>query len=143
VARKLKGSNVSVNIVSALTGLRYEFTDIKDCTVTFARDVQSEGYLGQDTEQKDDDFKGVDFSLTAHSRQARMLELLDLINQITRGISADTIQIVMSLRFPDGVKRIILPDCKFGNLEVGAGGKAEYVTFPLEGSADDYRILNA
>lgn len=141
--RKLKGSNTSVNVVSALTGLRYEFTDIKDCTVTFERDIQSEGYLGQTTEQKDDDFKGVSFKFTAHSRQARILELIHLINQITRGASVDSIQVVTTLRFPDGVRRVIMTDCKFGNLEIGIGGKAEYVTFPIDGASDDYQILQA
>lgn len=143
MARKLKGQQTSVNVVSAITGVRDEFTDVKDMTVTFERDVQSEGYLGQTTEQKDDDFKGCSFKLTAHSRQAKILDLVDRINQITRGTITDSIQIVTTLRFPDGNRRVILPDCKFGNLEIGIGGKAEYVTFPLEGSSDDYQIIAA
>jgi len=143
MARKLKGQNTSVNVVSATTGLRIEFTDIKDCTITFIRDVQSEGYLGQNTEQKDDDFKGVSFKLTAHSRQARILDLIHSINQITRGLSLDSVQIVTSLRFDDGTRRVILPDCKFGNLEIGIGGKSEYVSFPFEGACDDYQIISA
>lgn len=143
MARKLKGSRTSVNVVSALTGLRFELTDIKDCTVTFERDVQSEGYLGQTTEQKDDDFKGCSFKFTANVRQARVLDLVHLINQITRDESVDTIQVVTTLRFPDGNRRVVLSDCKFGPLEIGIGGKAEYVNFPFEGASDDYQILTA
>jgi len=141
--RKLKGSNTSVNVVSALTGLRVEFTDIKDCTITFDRDVTSEGYLGQNTEQKSSDFKGVSFKFTAHARQKAILNLIHLINQITRGLSVDSVQIVTTLRFPDGIKRVVIPSAEFGNLEVGIGGKAEFVSFPFEGSADDYQILEA
>lgn len=143
MSRKLKGQNTSVVVVSALTGLRDEFTDVKDCTITFERDVTSEGYLGQTTEQKDDNFKGVAFQLTAHSRKAKILDLLHSINQITRGLSPDSVSIATTLRFPDGNRRVILPDCKFGSLEIGISGKADFVTVPLEGACDDYRILSA
>lgn len=142
MARKLKGQNTAVSIVSALTGLRDEFTDIKDCTITFDRDVTSEGYLGQTTEQHDDNFKGVSFKLTAHSRKKKIVALIHLINQVTRGDSVDSITIATTLRFPDGTMRVIIPDCKFGNLEIGNSGKSEFVTFPMEGSADDYLIVN-
>lgn len=143
MARKLKGQHTSVNVVSALTGLRDEFTDVKDCTVTFDRDVQSEAYLGQTTEQKSSDFKGVSFKMTIHSRKAKILDLIHTINQITRGLSVDSIQIVTTLRFPDATRRIVIPAAEFGNLEVNIASKSEFVSFPLEGSADDYQILAA
>lgn len=142
MGRKLRGQNTSLNVVSATDGVRDEFSDIRNMTVTFQRDVISEGYINQTTEQKDADFKGVAFKFEAHSRKKKIVDIVDRINRITRGLSNDAINIVTTLRFPDGPKRVIIPNAEFGDLEIGVGGKAEYVTFPFQGEADDYQIIS-
>jgi hypothetical protein len=140
--KPLKGQNVRLSVIDDTDGLLTAMTRIKNCTVTFSRDVSSEDYIDHNTDEKDSDFKGCDFKFESHSSDEKIIDVIDKINRITRGLTTGTISLSMRMRFSFGVRRLILPECEFGNLEIGVGGKAEKVGFPFEGSCSDYQIVN-
>lgn len=141
MAATLKGQETVVSVVSAIDGLRAEFTNVKDCEVTFAGSLIEEDYLGQTTVDVDDVFEGVGVKFTVHSSNPAILDLIDRINNIKQGLVSDSITVATTLRFSSGTRRIIIPDVKFGALSVNIGGRKEKVNFPFEGKAARYKML--
>ena len=141
---RLKGQETSVSLVSA-DGTEESVADVKSFDVQFDRDILSEGYLGQTTEQKDDIFKGVSGKLEFHVRQAEFLDLIGRMNEKTkRRLPGEQFEIVSTLTFPNGDRRrIIIPDAKFGAIPISAPSRDDYVSVTFDYAADDGRIIAA
>jgi hypothetical protein len=71
------------------------------------------------------------------------MDLIDRINKARRGEIADSIEVVTTLNFADGIRRVALPDVQFGDLEVGIGGRTEMVNFPFNGQCSEMSLLPA
>jgi len=142
---RLKGQECSINVVSTTNGLESAFTDVKSADFQFDRDILSEGYLGQTTEQKDDIFKGVSGNIEFHTQTADVLSLFQRLNEVSkRRLPGESIQIVVTLRFPTGgSRRVVIPKCSFGNIPIGIQSRADFVNFKLEFAADDATIIPA
>jgi hypothetical protein len=141
---RLKGQETSVSFVSS-NGTEESVADVKSFDIQFERDILSEGYLGQTTEQKDDIFKGVSGKLEFHVRQAEFLDLVQRMNEKTkRRLPGEQFEIVSTLTFPNGDKRrIIIPDAKFGAIPISAPSRDDYISVTFDYAADDGRIIAA
>ena len=144
MGERLKGQETSVNIMSTTNGLETSFSDIKNSEFQFDRDILSEGYLGQTTEQKDDIFKGVSGKIVFHSGTADIMGFVQRLNEISKGrLPGESIQVVSTLRFPNGTRRVIFANCAFGNIPINNAGRENYVEFTLEFASDDGRVIAA
>jgi len=141
MADRIKGQEVSLTITSS-RGVESAIQDIQSIEFQYDRDILSEGYLGQTTEQKDDIFKGISGSLEAHMRSAEALDLVTRINNVSkRRLPGESIEIAATMNFPDGRRRVIIPNAKFGNIPFRASGRDEFVSLSMDFAADDGRTV--
>jgi hypothetical protein len=140
---RIKGQEVSVNVISTLNGLETSFGDVGSLETNFDRDILDEGYLGQTTNKKDDIFKGVSGTIEFHSRTADTFGLIQRINEKTAlRLPGESFQIVASYAFElGGTRRLIIPDVKFGAIPISATGRDEYVGFKLDFAADEASFI--
>lgn len=141
---RVKGQEVAVSFVSA-NGTEESVADVKSCDIQFDRDILSEGYLGQTTEQKDDIFKGVSGKVEFHIRKAGSLDLINRMNEKTKKrLPGEQFELVGTFTFPDGEKRrILIPDTKFGSIPLSISSRDDYVSITFDFAADDGEILAA
>jgi hypothetical protein len=142
--QRLKGQETVAVFVSS-DGTEDSIADVKSLDIQFDRDILSEGYLGQTTEQKDDIFKGISGKIEFHVSKASVLDVVQRINQKTkRRLPGELFQIVTTLSFPDGNRRrIIVPDAKFGAIPLSSPSREDFVTLTFDFAADDATILPA
>lgn len=142
---RLKGQEVAVSIISATAGLEPGVSEVKALEVQFDRDILSEGYLGQTTEQKDDIFKGVSGKIDFHTPNADVLSLTQRINEVSRRrLPGESISIVATFNFPiGGRRRIAIQSAAFGNIPISTPSRDDYTTVSYEFASDDARILAA
>lgn len=140
---RLKGQEVTVNMVSTFGGIETSFLDVGSIEAQFDREILSEGYIGQTTQQKDDIFNGVSGTITFHSRTADTLGLVQRINLASQNrLPGESFQIVAKFAFPLGGSRLmVIPDAKFGNIPINTSDRQSFVEFRLEFAADDASIL--
>jgi len=145
VADRLKGQEVNVNVISATQGVETSFSDVGSVEMQFDREILSEGYLGQTTQQKDDIHNGVSGTITFHSRTADTMGLIQRITEASKGrLPGEKFQIVATLRFPlGGSRRVVVPDAKFGNIPINVSDRQSFVEFRLEFAGDDATIIPA
>lgn len=139
---RVKGEDTLITLVSS-TGTETSFGDVKSFDLTFERDILSEGYLGQNTEKKDDIFKGVTGKMVVHFEKADALDLIGRMNAKTqKRLPGEQFEIASTITFPDGSKRrIVLSNVAIGSIPIGAGSRADYVEISLDIAADDGAIL--
>ena len=142
MALRLKGQEVSAAFTSA-QGQETSIADIKSFELQFDRDILSEGYIGQTTEQKDDIFKGVSGKLEFHVREAQVFDLIQRINDVSkRRLPGERFNIVGTFNFPaGGRRRVLVPNPSFGNIPITTSSRDDYVMVTLEFAADDARFL--
>ena len=105
MAPRLKGQEIAVSFISN-SGLESSIADVKSLDIQFDRDILSEGYLGQTTEQKDDIFKGVSGKIDFHVRSAQILAVTQKMNMASKNrLPGERFQIVATLNFPAGGRR--------------------------------------
>lgn len=141
---RLKGQETAVSFVSA-DGTETSVADVKSFDLQYDREILSEGYLGQTTEQKDDILKGVSGKLEFHVKDADVLDLIGRINEKTaRRLPGEVFEIVSTLNFPDGRRRrIIVGDAKFGAIPISTPSRDDFVTITFDYAAEDAVILPA
>lgn len=144
MALRLKGQEVAATFVSS-QGIEESVADVKSLDIQFDRDILSEGYLGQTTEQKDDIFKGVSGKIEFHVRNEGFLDLTSRINERSRRrLPGELFQIVATLTFPNGTsRRIVIPNVFFGATPINTSSRDDYVMVSYDYAAEDARILPA
>lgn len=140
---RAKGEDTTLTLVTA-DGAEESFGDVKSLDITFERDISSEGYLGQKTEQKDHIFKGVTGKGAIHVSSVKALDTVARINRVTQNRQpGESFEIATTIGFDDGKRRIVLPDAKFGTIGVSAGSRADFIEISFDFAANDGRILPA
>lgn len=142
---RLKGQEVSGILASATVGIETSFSNIKSLDVQFDREILSEGYLGQTTEQKDDIYKGVSGTMTLHSGDAGVLSVIQRMNEVTRRrLPGEVFRISAVYVFPiGGARQIVIPEVKIGNIPISSPSRDDFVLYTIEFAADEGRILAA
>lgn len=141
---RIKGQEVTCSVISS-AGLEESVADVSSMDINFDRDILSEGFLGQTTEQKDDIFKGISGKIEFHMQTHEPLDLIQRINDKTkRRLPGERFQIVATLAFPNGVRRrVVIPDCSFGAIPISIGSREDFVTVTFDYAASDGRFLPA
>ncbi len=141
---RVKGQETSLNLIG-VGGVEDSMEDVKSSEIQFDRDILSEGYLGQTTEQKDDIFKGISGKVEFHVSKASFLDLINRIQLVTkRRLPGEQFELVDTYVFPDGQKRrIIVPNVKFGAIPISNASREDFVTVSFDFAADDARIIAA
>lgn len=145
MSERLKGQEVSVVFVSATEGLESAITDVRSLDIQFDLDTMDEGYLGQTSNQRDDIYKGMSGKAELHIQSADILSLIQrIVERSRRRLPGETIQIIATFNFPTGGRRrIMIPDCKFGNIPINIASRSDYASVSFEFTADDGRVLAA
>ena len=138
MGNRLKGQETSIALVSS-AGTEEGFADVKSFDFQWDRETMSEGYLGKKTEDKDAIFKGVSGKIELHVRSAKVLDVVNKMNEVTKGrLPGEQFEIVSTIEFPeDGTRRIVIPAVEFGTIPFTTPGRAEYTTITLEYTASD------
>lgn len=141
---RVKGQETTITITGA-DGTEDSLEDVKSAEFTFERDILSEGYLGQTTQQKDAVFNGVTGKLEVHLSKASVMDFVFRLNEQTRRrLAGEQWEVATSIDFPDGQRRrVIIPDAQFGSIPFNMSGREEFVTLALDFAADDADILAA
>jgi len=144
MALRVKGQEVVATFVSA-DGVEDSIADVKSLDIQFDRDILSEGYIGQTTEQKDDIFKGISGKIEFHVHNADFLDITNRINERSkRRAPGEIFQIAASISFPNGERRrIVIPNVFFGPIPLSTAGREDYVLVTYDFAADDARIIAA
>jgi len=142
MALRIKGQEVTATMVSATVGTESGLAHVKSLDINFDREISDEEYIGQTTNQKDDIYKGVSGSLVFHMDNPDAFALIDRINAVSRRrLPGENFRMVGIYAFPDGQRRkIVVPNCKFGDIPISAGSRSEHVSVTLDFAADDGRI---
>jgi hypothetical protein len=140
---RLKGQETAVTFVTA-DGAEESVADVKSHDLQYDREILSEGYLGQTTEQKDDIFKGISGKLEFHVKSADVLDLIARINNKTRRrLPGEQFQIVDTMSFPDGqVRRVMVPNAVFGAIPLSTPSRDDFVTVSFDYAAEDARTIS-
>jgi hypothetical protein len=142
----MKGQEISVVLTSTTQGPEPGVAGvIKSCEFQDDIEILSEGYLGALTEQKDMIFTGVSGNMEMNLRSADAYSLMDRIKLVAqRRIPGEQFNIVITYRFPTGgARRVVISNVQFGNPNVSAPSRKDYVVFKFDFAADDLQILPA
>lgn len=142
-AKRVKGQETEFRIV--VDGIVQDiFRATSTWSFTDQLEVLDEGYIGETTNRKDSVYNGTDFSLEAHFEDAGEMDLRTaLIARARReGGAVVRVDIGDTLLYPNGTTRTVtLLDCEFGNIEISAGSRSEYVMGSFEGSCSETQVF--
>lgn len=120
-----------------------EFTDITQFEATDKFRLIEQGYLGQLTNQHDEDFNGCSISITMHVHSADAEEFKRRVKARAQRSEPDLqINATTTYFHPNGqTARVFYPDLKFGPMKTAASSRGDYVAFSFEAACDDSRLL--
>lgn len=133
MAERIRGQEVE--LIALVDGVQVvSLTNIKAFEMAYQLEVQSEGYLGQTTDQKDMIYKGVRGNLTAHFDTDRVFNLFNaLVNKARRRTPGVLINLKATLNFSSGARpRIVIPNCAFGEIPISFSERSAYGEIKLE-----------
>lgn len=141
MSRRIRGQEVTILIVRD-AALEAELTDIKNFTAELMTEIISKGYLGEDTEQKDEIYKGTKFSFEMDNHSPDFLTFSAAVIDRAKRRTPDTVfNISAVLAFPDGrVATVLFPDAKFGPQPINVPERGDYVSIKYEGEVSNVSI---
>jgi len=142
----MKGQEVQVVITSTTQGPETAIAGVSK-SVEWQNDVEilSEGYLGGLTEEKDDIFTGCSGNMELAVRTSDVFGMIQRIKLVAqRRLPGEQFNMVLTYTTPVGVvTRILFSNIKFGNPNVSAPSRKDYVVFKFDFAADDNQTLPA
>ncbi len=139
----LRGSEVQLRLNRDKKRLS-TLTACKDMEITFMFDVTREGYQGEKTDRRDENYRGVSVSLTYHPESPELLQLAAFVRDRATRRTAQAnnhVDLTAILEFPGGQRpRITIADLKFGNIPLSSPGRDQFVTVKLSCEADDFDL---
>jgi hypothetical protein len=141
---RVKGSDVTI-VVTGPTGSE-PISAVKSFEATAEIEIVSDGYLGEQTERKDSNFKGFKGSMEVDPSSADyfrfMKSVVDRAKRRTNPIP--NFSVLCTLAFPDGRRpRVQLNEVEFGDVPIKVGGKSEFATSSIDFEASDGLIILA
>lgn len=117
-----------------------ELTDIQSFNAELQTEIKSQGYLGEKTNRKDEIFNGVKFDFEMHAHSPDFFDFQAAIIDRAKRTTPDVIFNISGIfSFPSGdVRKLILPDVKFGPMPINVPERGDYVKMKFEGECDDY-----
>lgn len=141
MAYRAKGQNVIVRIVvggeeqSAL-----EF--VNSASITFNTGIIDEDYLGEKTTRHAATFNGLSGQLECNIGSADYLKFIDAYVQKARDqVSNTAFDLRMTLELDGSSPTITLPDCVFGEMDINASDRKDFVKSSIPFSASTYILV--
>jgi len=131
---RAKGQNLKLTVMNA--GAPVEGILIKSFDMTAQLEVQTEGYLGEDSDRRDDIYNGVTGNLELHFETQDVFTFLVAAVERAKNKTAQ-IQFAISgvVQLPNGTNpKIDIPDVRFGNWAMNFASRTDYgaVSVPFE-----------
>ncbi len=141
---RVKGSDVTVVVTGP--GGSQPISAIKSFEATAEIEITSDGYLGEQTERKDSNFKGFKGTMEIDPSSADFFRfakaVIDRAKRRTNPIPV--FSVTCTLTFPDGQRpRVQINEIEFGDVPIKIGGKNEFVTSSIDFEASDGQIILA
>lgn len=138
-SQRIKGQETVILITQAGV-LQDTLTDIQKFEMEAMFELISKGYLGENTERKDEIYKGCKFDLEMHLHTQDWFLFQNAIKLRAQRIAPDTIfNITTVLSFPNGqTPTILIPDAHFGANPLAVNSRGDYVDVKLAGEASDF-----
>jgi hypothetical protein len=140
---RLKGQETKV-LIKVDGALQTQIDTIQSCEIEFEQTLLEEGYLGEVADRVDSVFNLMRLAITGHCTSAAYLALFDAIvaRSQNRPGGVARIDVVTSMAFANGdFPTVALLDCYFEGLPLNVGGRAEFVSFDLNGKCSQYKLL--
>lgn len=131
--QRIRGQETAVLLVRDSV-LEASLTDIRNFHFEYMLEIQSQGYLGEKTERKDEIFKGVKGSLELHLHNQEFIAFQQaVLDRATRDTPDVVFNLTSVLNFPNGqTPTFVFPDVKWGAMPTDFPDRGEYVTLKLE-----------
>jgi hypothetical protein len=139
---RLKGADVSLSLILNSV-VQATLSDILDSEFTFKTELLQEGYLGSQSDDYDEIFKG------CHGMVSLNLETQDVftfvqavIARAQRQSPGTVINVKTTLNFPNGQKpRVMFPNVFVGPQPFNTGGRSNYTSYKFEFACSTFKIL--
>lgn len=141
---RVKGQETKV-LIKVDGVLQTQIDTIQSCEIEFEQTLLEEGYLGEVADRVDSVFNLMRLAITGHCTSAAYLQLFDAIvaRSQNRAGGVSRIDVVTSFAFANGdFPSIALLDCYFEGLPFNSGGRAEFVSFDLNGKCSQYKLIS-
>lgn len=139
--QRVRGQETEIRVIK--DGVLYDtITKITNFNAEVQLEIQSQGYLGGTSEEKDEIFNGIKFGFEAHLDGPEWFDMeMAILKRASRLTPDVTFTITSTLYFPDGRTRIIvIPDAKFGAIPLNVGSRKDYVSVKIDGEASGREI---
>lgn len=142
--QRIRGEQVQIRVTTNGV-LERTITAIESMTWTVNTAVISKGYLGENTERKDEIYKGQKIELSFDSESADGILLMALIADRAARRSAATnqvINIIFVANYPNGQRpRVTVQDVKFEGPSLGMQNRESYVSQRLVGESGKMPLI--
>lgn len=141
ITQRIRGQETEVRVVK--DGVLYDtITKITKFNVELMLEIKSQGFLGQNTEEKDEIFNGVKFGFEAQLDSGQWFDMENAIIKRAQRLTPDVqFTIVTTLYFSSGQTKImVIPDAKFGAIPLDVPERKDYVTVKIDGEASTRNI---
>ncbi len=137
--QRVKGQDATLSILQGSSAIAGLLVKSFDCTLQM--ETQVEGYLGEQTDRRDDIYNGVEGSMSVHFDDPSVFDFLVAAVQRAKDKTSQVeFTLVCRVQFSSAVRTITIPDIRFGNLAINFGGRTEYGEIPIPFSAKDFTI---
>lgn len=141
-SQRIKGQEVTL-IVTRGGVLESELTDVKSCEFAPQFEIKDQGYLGEKTNRKDDQYNGCNGSMEIHVHDGTIFAFLQSMKDRAQRNTPDVVFNISGIfSFPNGdTWTVTIPDAKFGATPISISDRGDYVSVKLEFAADDFQAV--
>lgn len=154
MSHRIRGQEAIINVTVAdefaaafgLIGrLGGSFAKVRNMTITPRIEQSEEGFIGDDTDELDQQLNGYDFSFTVDETDSIALDFLSLIafkenNKLPRPVITVSVSYIYRDLFVLPRTEVLL-DCIMKPTERTIGGRKEYIQNSFEGKARDRKVM--
>lgn len=144
VKQRIKGQEVEILLI-ADGKIQDTITAVQNFEIEFQMEVKKEGYLGEKTMRRDDEFNGISGKMDVHFDSQDILVLMDkIVQRAQRREPGFKVNVKATLNFPGGDRpRVSIPNLFFGNMPLGFGSRSDYGKISFNFEAEQGRVLTS
>jgi hypothetical protein len=141
-SNRIRGQEVSVLLV--VDGApEAALTNVQNFEITLDLEKQEEAYLGETSNRYDEMYKGLSFKMDVHNSDPGLFDFFDAVkSRAQRQTPGVQVNVKATLQYPSGDRRrVIIQDVYFEPMGLSFGGRMEYGSTSVAGSAAEYRVI--
>lgn len=139
---RIRGHEVQLSVM--VDGQRQDSLGlVRSLGITPLLEIQREEYLGETSMRRDEIFKGVSGKMEVHFEDVEVFTFARaVIDRARRQDPNVRINIKATFNFVDGGPALVLMNnCFFGEMPIGAASRTDYVTLALDFECEDIQVL--